>query len=103
MLIPFGELLIADVLLYAYALMLEFGALIALRRKEPDLRGAFRIPGGRGFVIALASVPLGVLAFVMGVSFRDGQYGLPAVLGALAASGAGLLVYPVMAARRRRS
>ena len=102
-LIPFGELLIADVLLYAYALMLEFGALIALRRKEPDLRGAFRIPGGRGFVIALASVPLGVLAFVMGVSFRDGQYGLPAVLGALAASGAGLLVYPVMAARRRRS
>ena len=102
-LIPFGELLIADVLLYAYALMLEFGALIALRRKEPDLRGAFRIPGGRGFVIALASVPLGVLAFVMGVSFRDGQYGLPAVLGALVASGAGLLVYPVMAARRRRS
>jgi len=101
-LVPFGELLIADVLLYAYALMLEFGALVVLRRKEPGLRGPFRIPVGRGGVIALAAMPLAVLIFVMGVSFYDGEYGLPAVLGALAASAAGLFVYPLMAARRRR-
>jgi amino acid transporter len=101
-LIPFGELLIADVLLYAFALMLEFGALIALRKREPDLRGPFRIPAGRGVVIGLAALPLAILLFVMVVSFYDGEYGLPAVLGALSASAAGLLVYRLMAARRRR-
>jgi amino acid transporter len=92
-LIPFGQLLIADVLLYSFALMMEFGALIALRKREPALRGAFRIPTGRGGVIVLAAMPLLVLFFVIGVSFRDGEYGLPAVLGALVASVMGVAAY----------
>ena len=41
---PFGRLVIADVLLYSLALFLEFGALIQLRKTDPTLRGAFRIP-----------------------------------------------------------
>lgn len=92
-LLPFGQLLIADVLLYSFALMLEFGALIALRKSEPALRGAFRIPTGRGGVIALATLPLLVLFFVIGVSLYDGEYGLPAVLGALIASAMGVVAY----------
>jgi amino acid transporter len=99
-LIPFGQLLIADVLFYAFALMLEFGALVALRRREPELRGPFRIPSGLGGVIALAALPLLILGFVMYVSFRDGEYGFPAVLGALSASLLGVAVYFVV---RRRS
>jgi amino acid transporter len=47
-LVPFGQLLIADVLLYSFALMLEFGALVVLRKREPELRGPFRIPVGLG-------------------------------------------------------
>ena len=43
-LLPFGGLVVADVLLYASALFLEFASLVALRKKEPDLRGSFRIP-----------------------------------------------------------
>ena len=35
-LLPFGELIAADVLLYAIALGLEFAALVQLRRTEPD-------------------------------------------------------------------
>jgi amino acid transporter len=99
-LIPFGQLLIADVLLYSFALMLEFGALVVLRRREPGLRGSFRIPVGRAGVIALAALPLAILGFVIYVSFRDGEYGLPALLGALAAVAMGVLAYYL--ARRLR-
>ncbi|HEX3865182.1 MAG TPA: APC family permease, partial [Gemmatimonadaceae bacterium] len=49
-LVPFGRLVVADVLLYSLALFLEFGALIRLRKTEPALRGSFRIPLGRAWV-----------------------------------------------------
>src|SRR6185503_9550564 len=55
-LVPFGKLVVADVLLYSFALFLEFGALVRLRRTEPELRGAFRIPIGRGGVALLAAL-----------------------------------------------
>ncbi len=84
-LMPFGRLVVADVLLYSLALFLEFGALIALRKKEPELRGAFRIPLPRGGVIALASAPVVILGFVIAASFRDGTYGVPAVAGSAVA------------------
>src|SRR5262249_53579523 len=41
---PLGSLVVADALLYAFALSLEFAALIQLRKREPELRGPFRIP-----------------------------------------------------------
>jgi amino acid transporter len=98
-LLPLGQLVVADVVLYALALGLEFGALIALRRKEPHLRGSFRIPLPRGGVIALAMLPLVILGMVIYLSFRDGEYGLPAIIGAAIAIGTGPLAY-VMARRR---
>jgi len=91
-LVPFGRLVVADVLLYSLALFLEFGALVRLRRTEPELRGAFRIPLDRGWVALLAAVPMVVLIGVVGISFRDGEYGLPAVIGA----GVALALGPVM-------
>jgi len=102
-LIPFGQLLIADVLLYSFALMLEFGALVWLRKREPELRGPFRIPVGRGGVIALAALPLSVLGFVVYVSFRDGEYGFPALLGALLASLLGIAAYYLARRMQRRA
>jgi len=44
--LSFGKLVVIDVLLYSAALSLEFVALIVLRRKAPDLRRPFRVPGG---------------------------------------------------------
>src|SRR3954469_20576976 len=81
-LVPFGKLVIADVLLYSIALFLEFAALIQLRKTEPSLRGAFRIPLGRNGVIFLAALPMLVLIGVIAISFRDGEYGFPAIIGA---------------------
>lgn len=94
-LVSFGRLVVADVLLYAFALFLEFGALIALRRNEPELRGSFRIPAGFKTVCMLAVIPMGILVAVVGLEIRDGEYGLPAVLGALIAALVGPIAYSV--------
>lgn len=92
-LVTFSKLVVADVLLYSLALFLEFGALVRLRKSEPSLRGAFRIPLGRTGVAILAALPMIVLVGVIGVSFADGEYGLPAVIGAAIAIGTGPLMY----------
>jgi amino acid transporter len=91
-LVPFGRLVVADVLLYSFALFLEFGALVRLRKSEPELRGAFRIPLGRRWVALLAAVPMIVLVGVVVISFRDGEYGFPAVMGA----GVAIVLGPIM-------
>ena len=91
-LVPFGRLVVADVLLYSLALFLEFGALVRLRKMEPALRGAFRIPLERRWVALLAAIPMVVLAGVVIISFHDGEYGLPAVIGA----GVAIVLGPVM-------
>ena len=95
-LVSLSSLVVADVVLYALALALEFGALIVLRKKEPDLRGSFRIPVGRGGVIALALMPMVILLAVIGLSFRDGEYGVPAVIGAAIAIVLGPIVFRVV-------
>ena len=43
---PFQTLVAIDVAVYACALMLEFVALIVMRRKYPDMNRPFRVPGG---------------------------------------------------------
>jgi len=93
MLLPFGSLVVADVLLYSLALMLELGSLVALRMREPELRGAFRIPLGTGGVVMLAVLPFSVLMLVVVLSFLDGEYGMPAVTGAAVAIALGPLCY----------
>ena len=102
MLLPFGSLVIADVLLYSLALMLELGSLVVLRAREPELRGAFRIPLRTGAVAMLALCPFSVLLLVVALSFADGEYGLPAVIGAAVAIALGPLCYS-LARRHLRS
>lgn len=94
-LVSFGRLVVADVLLYAFALFLEFGALLVLRRKEPELRGPFRIPAGFKTVCVLAVIPMVILIAVVALEIRDGEYGLPAVIGAVVAAAAGPIAYSV--------
>ena len=98
-LIPFGGLVVADVVLYALALGLEFGALVALRRREPDLRGAFRLPVGAVGVTVIAVIPMTLIAGVIGLSLAGGEYG-PWAIGLTAAGVAsGPLVYRWLASR----
>ena len=51
--LPFAKLISIDLVLYGAALILEFIALVVLRRREPALPRPFRIPGGTlGTVLA---------------------------------------------------
>ena len=101
-LVPLGSLVVADVLLYAFALSLEFAALIRLRKTEPHLRGAFRIPVGRTGVVAIALLPITILAAIVVLSFRDGEYGFPAVVGSAIGMVLGVAAYAVADRHRRR-
>jgi amino acid transporter len=86
-------LVVADVLLYALALFLEFGALIVLRRKEPELRGSFRIPVNTAGVTVLAIIPMLVLIGVVWLDMQDGEFGMPAVIGSVIAALLGPIAY----------
>jgi amino acid transporter len=101
-LLPFSELISADVLLYAVALALEFAALIRLRRTEPSLRGPFRLPIGRGGLIALAMCPMSVMVGVSAIEFRNGEYGGRALLVAAIAALSGPIVFTALDRHRSR-
>jgi amino acid transporter len=57
----FFRLLILDVLLTGLSILLEFGALIALRIREPNLPRPYRIPGGVWTAIAITVPPTALL------------------------------------------
>lgn len=92
-LLPFAQLVVADVLLYSMALALEFGALVRLRLVEPELRGPFRLPLGWRGIAALAAVPMAVMLLTVALSLLDGEYGKPAVIGAIIAAALGPMAY----------
>jgi amino acid transporter len=96
-LLPFSGLVVADVFLYASALALEMAALVQLRRAEPQLRGAFRLPVDTGGVLALALLPMAVLALVIALAITDGEFGLPAIIAACVAIALGPLLYRLAA------
>jgi amino acid transporter len=102
-LLSFTHLVVADVLLYSMALFLEFAALIALRRNEPELRGSFRIPLGTRAVTFLALLPALVLVLVTTLELVDGEYGGPAVFGGLLFALFGPAAYVVATGKWSRS
>jgi amino acid transporter len=101
-LFTFQELVVADVLLYALALFLEFGSLLALRRREPMLRGAFRLPLGLPGLTALVALPVGFFGLAVGLSLQDGEYGAPAVAAAFGVAALGPFAYGAASLGRRR-
>ena len=84
-LLPFGNLIVADAIFYAAAVMFEFAALVYFRSREPLLRGSFRIPLGTRGVAVLAFVPFLVFCSVIVISFHDGEYGFASAASALGA------------------
>ena len=58
------------------------------------------IPVGRNGVIGLAMLPMIVLIGVIAISFRDGEYGASALIGAAVATGTGPIVYHLVRGRR---
>ena len=101
-LLPFGGLLAGDVLLYSAALALEFAALVRLRRREPGLRGAFRVPVGVPLLVTLAALPILLLIAGVALEVRSRTIGLPGVLVAVALAAIGPPLYAGLLSRRAR-
>ena len=97
--LAFGGLLAADVLLYTLALLLEFASLLALRRREPALRGPFRVPLPTWALGLLALLPAAVLAAAVALEAGNPGEGFTGVLVALGFAAAGPVIYLALAPR----
>ncbi len=96
----FSDLTVVDVVLYSSALLLEFVALIVLRKKEPELPRPFQIPGGWPVVIAVSLAPAALILFACFSRFQE--KGSLAVWSSVIALGSGPLVYGMGALLRRK-
>jgi len=99
----FFRLLILDVLLTGLSILLEFGGLIALRIREPNLPRPYRIPGGILATIAISAPPsaLLVLSLVRNQSERVGTTnGMMIGMGVILL---GVLLYFASPGSRRRN
>jgi amino acid transporter len=90
-LLPFGGLMTGGVLLYTLALSMEFASLIALRRKEPQLRGPFRVPLGIPGLVVLAAMPLLLMFTAVVLALGSREIGVPGIITAVALALAGPL------------
>jgi len=60
--LPFGKLVMLDMLLTGSSILLEFAALVALRVREPQLGRPYRVPGGMAGAIAVSIPPAALMA-----------------------------------------
>jgi amino acid transporter len=61
----FGDLVVVDVFLYSIALMLEFVALIVLRRRLPNMSRPYRVPGGWFGIALITILPTAIILFAV--------------------------------------
>lgn len=87
-----GKLMVVDILFYTLGIGLEFFALVALRKKEPQLHRPFKIPLGEYGLYAMSVFPIS-LGLVVAVSSYNGENAV-AQLGIVGAGIVmGLLIY----------
>ncbi len=89
----FERLITIDLVLYGLSMVLEFVALILLRRNEPDLPRPFRIPGSDWVPILLGLSPTALTAYALYASRTETVAGMPALAFALLIAILGLPLY----------
>jgi amino acid transporter len=103
----FVKLIELDVAIYGLSLVLEFGALIALRIKEPDLPRPFRVPGGIAGAVLITLAPTLLIGLAVFDSLHQHVEYFGATFNNLALSSviflAGILQYRLMARRAKTS
>lgn len=91
--LPFGKLVIIDILLYTLELSLEFVALMALRKKEPDLKRPFKIRGGFPVLILITIAPALFAAVVIVATVSDPEADRKQTFIVLGAMVTGVILY----------
>jgi len=97
--LPFGKLIVLDVILYSAEVLLEFVALMVLRRTEPDLERPFRIKGGMPVLILITLAPASFAGVVVWATLTDAEADFRHIYVLAAGLISGILIYMV---RRRR-
>jgi amino acid transporter len=92
----FERLISMDLILYGSSLLLEFVALVLLRRREPDLHRPFRVPGGMFGAVAAGIGPALLIAFASWSARGEQVLGLPALLFAALVALLGAAIYGVI-------
>ncbi len=101
--LPFGKLVVIDILLYTAALALEFLALIALRINKPEMHRPFRIPGGWLGLGLATFFPMACAVAVAATSFSDESVGYRQILIVALLIASGPLLYVIRRMTFRRS
>lgn len=90
----FASLIVVDVMLYAAVLLLEYGALIALRYKRPELVRPYRIPWGWCGIAIVTFAPITLLGLAIITTIKE--EGWQALFWSLAAIATGPVIYPFL-------
>ncbi len=98
----FERLITIDLVLYGLSMILEFIALILLRRNEPDLPRPFRIPGPDWVPILLALSPTALTGYALYASRTETVAGMSALVFALIIAVSGLPLYLLAKPRRKK-
>jgi amino acid transporter len=99
----FERLITIDLLLWGLSMILEFVALVVLRRTEPGLPRPFRIPGPDWVPILLGLSPAALIVYALYASRTETVAGISALTFALLIAILGLPLYFVAKLSRRRS
>jgi len=97
----FERLISIDLVLYGASLLLEFVALVVLRRREPTLKRPFRVPGGTAGAVAAGIGPALLIAFALWNARDEHVLGLNALLFSALVAMAGVAVYWLAEGLRR--
>lgn len=97
----FERLITIDLVLWGMSIILEFIALVVLRRKEPGLVRPFRIPGPNWVPIVLALCPTLLTLYALHAARSEHVAGMPAAVFALGIAALGPPLYLVARLSRR--
>lgn len=91
--LPFGKLVVIDILLYSAALLLEFVAFLNLRRQEPELQRPFKVGGGWFVAILISILPAIFAAVVLTATLTDPEADLRQIYVVVFAILSGVVLY----------
>ena len=98
----FERLISIDLVLYGGALLLEFLALLLLRRREPGMTRPFRVPGGWPGAWLVTAGPVALVGFALWAARGERVGGLPALSFAALVALAGPVLFWVAGGNRQR-
>jgi len=101
--LTFERLITIDLVLWGMSLVLEFLALIILRKREPSLPRPFRVPGPDWVPMLLGLSPTALTLYALYASRSDTVAGISALTFSLAIAAFGLPLYLLAEWSRRRS